>query len=315
MKSRYLRNGAPVRSRPAVSSRVGRIGIVITLLLGAGNVFSADNTPRASVTNTGQSLYERHCAGCHGQDGAGDGPGVRYVYPLPRNLRHGRYNLVSNSSRIASREDISRVLREGMPGTAMKPFRDVLEKTELQAIVDEVLRLRREGTQEVYLERCRTADETPDEDEARTFVEQRTASNPPPAVPEFGTGGRAAVARGRQLFRQQECPSCHGNEGTGSANLTLKDQAGASLRPRDLVREPFKGGHDDEAIHHRIRFGFPGGPMPEHPSLTDEELVDLVAYVQSLAREPKRQLRTYEMRRYTTRGLYISEFGSKKTEP
>jgi mono/diheme cytochrome c family protein len=291
------------------------MGIVFPLLLAVGSAFAADNTPRIKATNTGQSLYERHCAGCHGPEGAGDGPGVRYIYPLPRNLRHDRYNLVRNRSRIASREDITRVLREGMPGTAMKPFRDVLEKAELQAIVDEVLRLRTEGAKDNYLELCRKSSESPNETEGRAFVEQQTTPASPPTAPEFGSGGRAAVARGKQLFRQQGCPSCHGIEGAGSPDVMLKDQAGTALRPRDLVREPFKGGHDDESVYYRIRFGFPGGPMPEHPSLTDEEAVDLVAYVQSLAREPKRQLRTYEMRRYATRGLYISEFGSKNSEP
>lgn len=303
-------------SQPAYVPRVSVTGAACLMLLGLANVFSADNSPRANAASSGASLYKQHCAGCHGQDGAGDGPGIRYVYPLPRNLRRGRYNLVGNSNRIASRDDITRVLREGMPGTAMKPFREVLEKSELEAIVTEVLRLRSEGAKEAYLDRCRAADEAPNEEEASEFVAQQTTAAAPPTVPEFSSEGRSAVARGRQLFRQQGCPSCHGNEGVGAADLILQDQTGTSLRPRDLVHEPFKGGHHDTAIYYRIRFGFPGGPMPEHPSLTEDEMVDLVAYVQSLAREPKRRLRTYEMRRYTTRGLYITELGgSKKTEP
>lgn len=291
-------------------------GIAGSLAVGVGEIRSADDSTREHDATTGRSLYEKHCAGCHGQNGSGDGPGVRYVYPLPRNLRRDRYNLVSNSSRVASRDDIARVLDHGMPGTSMKPYRDVLKKAELAAIVDEVLRLRREGALEAYRDRCRTADELPDEDEAQTFVERQTTAAPPLPAPEFGHGGRSAVARGRQLFRRQGCPSCHGLDGSGAADLMLKDQAGTPLRPRDLVREYFKGGHDDMAVYYRIRFGFPGGPMPEHPGLTEEELVDLVAYVQSLSREPKRRLRTYEMRRYATRGLYVSELGgSPKTGP
>jgi mono/diheme cytochrome c family protein len=52
--------------------------------------------------------------------------------------------------------------------------------------------------------------------------------------------------------------------------------------------------------------------MPEHANLTEAEFGDLVAYVQSLSREPKWHLRTYEMRRYAARGLYRAELGNAR---
>lgn len=64
------------------------------------------------------------------------------------------------------------------------------------------------------------------------------------------------------------------------------DDAGRPTVPRDLVHEPMKGGPSPEALYLRLRLGMPGTPHPAVASLTEQELIDLVHFCSSLAREP-----------------------------
>ena len=60
------------------------------------------------------------------------------------------------------------------------------------------------------------------------------------------------------------------------------------MRPRDLVYEPFKGGREPESIALRVATGMPGTPHPAAWNLPEEQMIELVEYVRSLAREPQR---------------------------
>lgn len=62
----------------------------------------------------GQQLYARHCATCHGDSGAGDGPGAHGLRPRPGNLTEHAY----------ANERLAEVLWNGVSGTAMPAWRD-----------------------------------------------------------------------------------------------------------------------------------------------------------------------------------------------
>jgi cbb3-type cytochrome oxidase cytochrome c subunit/cytochrome c5 len=62
----------------------------------------------------GQELWIDHCAACHGDDGAGDGPAARWLRPAPTNLTAREYSL----ARVAD------VLWNGVAGTSMPAWRD-----------------------------------------------------------------------------------------------------------------------------------------------------------------------------------------------
>ncbi|MGE0446141.1 MAG: cbb3-type cytochrome c oxidase subunit II [Vicinamibacterales bacterium] len=62
----------------------------------------------------GRALFAANCAGCHGPDGAGDGPAAFALSPRPTNLAEHRYS----SDRLAQ------VLWNGSAGTAMSGWRD-----------------------------------------------------------------------------------------------------------------------------------------------------------------------------------------------
>jgi hypothetical protein len=74
----------------------------------------------------------------------------------------------------------------------------------------------------------------------------------------------------------------------------LADEEGYPTRPRNLIWEEFKGGHDPASVAVRIRLGLPGTPMAANPNLSGQELAALVHYCRSLAREPKWQLTNHQ---------------------
>jgi mono/diheme cytochrome c family protein len=69
----------------------------------------------AAVTARGRELYARHCAGCHGPDGRGSGPGAALLDIRPANFAEHNYTL----------EGLSRALWLGVDGTAMPAWRDL----------------------------------------------------------------------------------------------------------------------------------------------------------------------------------------------
>lgn len=99
----------------------------------------------ATLLTHGRGLYTVHCAHCHGSTGAGDGPTAKYLHPAPRNYRPGVYKFTSTGSGVASRADLRRVLREGVPGTYMPSFHPALDEGDTNAVVEYVRWLSMQG--------------------------------------------------------------------------------------------------------------------------------------------------------------------------
>ena len=138
--------------------------------------------PSVAAGETGQSLYARHCAACHGENGDGQGIAAAYLYPKPRDFRMGRFRLVSTVNRTPSRGDLLSVLRRGMPGSSMPPWYHLPDR-ELNLLVDEVQRLHQQGVRDQYVRVLVEEEELSQEEiqeadvqeEIRDYVQQRTA--------------------------------------------------------------------------------------------------------------------------------------------
>lgn len=256
-----------------------------------------------SRLQTGPELYQALCAACHGSSGAADGPGAQSLYPPARNLRTHRFRLVSTENHVPTRDDIDSVIALGMPGTSMRAFTE-LSAAQRQMLVDEMLRLGRDGEEERLRRMLRSLGESLSDAEIGEQVRERLTPGRVLVVPPQKTRGNSAIERGRTLYFRQGCQACHGEDGTG-ADLRLQTDEGVPTRGRDLVNEPLKGGHGRESIYLRIALGMPGTPMPASRTLSQQELSDLTDYCLSLSREPKRLLTNHQRGQQATARAYL----------
>jgi cbb3-type cytochrome oxidase cytochrome c subunit len=77
---------------------------------------AGDSVPLFSGSEArGKELYARYCAGCHGANGRGDGPGAAGLHPPPTNLVEHYYRF----------DRLNFALTNGVAGTAMPAWRDL----------------------------------------------------------------------------------------------------------------------------------------------------------------------------------------------
>ena len=79
----------------------------------------------AAADVDGARLYAERCSGCHGEQGAGDGPAAAALVPRPKNFRDGGDR---------SFEQLRAVVKKGKPGTMMPLFDGVLTEAEIDAV-------------------------------------------------------------------------------------------------------------------------------------------------------------------------------------
>ena len=248
---------------------------------------------RRNAQLSAADLYTFYCAACHGANGNGKGRAARHQFPQPRDFRTENSRLISTDNGNPSLEDLKTVIKLGMPGTSMRAF-DQLAESELDLLAEEILRMRREGVRDRYVTLLAEEEEEIDEEDVREVIDLHCLPGDVIPMPAIGHSTPARIARGREVYLDTGCLPCHGDDGTGESKIALFDEQGLPSWSRDLVSDPFKGGHEPESICLRILAGMPGSPHPATKDLTDEEYVDLIHYCASLSRQPKRTLTNHE---------------------
>src|SRR5216117_2946044 len=227
-------------------------------------------------TSAGKTVYVKWCAGCHGDNGAGDGPGAKHMIPPPRDFTGAIYQIRSTpSGQLPIDADLLRSIDEGLPGTAMPGWKSRLSDRQRRDVL-------------AYLKTF------------STFFADTTIKPKPLQFGRAPGGGSGADALrvGRQFYDSIGCRKCHGDQGRGDGPSapTLKDDASHPIFAANLHENwRFNGGGTVEDIYHRLRTGLDGTPMPsfsdliEQKFLTDEQLWRLAQYVRSLspARTPE----------------------------
>jgi len=248
--------------------------------------------PHEEMSLLGAELYLQNCAGCHGEEGAGDGPVADYFRPRPRDFTDGYFAFRSTEyGGMPSDEDLLRTISEGIRWSAMPPFEKILSRKEKEAV----------------LAHMKTLSKFNDDEEWYNFFELRGEPDPiivPPApepTPEI-------LELGKKLYGDVEgglCYRCHGDAGNGDGPSAeeLKDAWDRPIRPANLTRHIYKRGSEAREIYLRIRTGLPGTPMPETDviDLADEEAWAVAFYVESLQQEPENFLESGK--------LYYKAFG------
>src|SRR2546423_8416378 len=240
------------------------MGVVLALTVGP--------TGRPAVaqdTTAGKTVYTKWCAGCHGDNGAGDGPGARHMIPPPRDFTgNAVYQIRSTASGdLPTDADLLRSIDEGLPGTAMPAWKTRLSDRQRRDVLAYI---------KAFSPYCADTTQRPQ----------------PIAFGKAPSGGTDALKVGRQFYDSIGCRKCHGDQGRGDGPSapTLKDDAGHPIFAANLHENwRFNGGGTVEDIYHRLRTGLDGTPMPsfsdllEQKFLTEEQLWRVAQYVRSLS--------------------------------
>lgn len=228
----------------------------------------------------GRRLYMQHCVHCHGVTGDGKGPTAKYLNPLPRDYRLGVFKFTSTKAQDrASRGDLHRIIKYGIPGTYMPSFL-LMKQNEMESITEYIRWLAMRGefekrlTDEFYGDYSqKTVDERLKKGEKRSeifealndkgFAEEFAGTVEETADSMAGTWTRAdapesvvvpktprtdphkdaeSIARGRKLYLSDKtkCVSCHGPAGRGDGPQTTDFQ-----KDKAGVEYAKPGLHDD----------------------------------------------------------------------
>lgn len=239
----------------------------------------------AEVLSRGERSYTLYCRACHGDEGDGKGPAARGLRPPPRDFTLGMFKFAAvPGGTLPTDEDLERIVRSGLHGTAMLAW-DGIPEDELRDIIQYV----------------------------KTFSSRWKEEEPGERIAPSADAwqGREAdgVVRGRKLYHGlAQCLGCHpafasrsfitqaSKELTGNAvadfredmygsMLTESDYA-VKILPPDFTRSELRSirpEHRREDLYRVIAAGVGGTAMPTwHGSLPEEDLWALVHYVDSL---------------------------------
>jgi len=216
-------------------------------------------------TERGRKIYFQACAPCHGIRGDGNGPAAKGFDPAPQNFRRGVYKYRTTvSGALPLDEDMERTIREGVPGSEMPRWKHVLSEADIKAVV-QYIKTFSPWFQDPY--------SVPLPEDILEIPETRPFQPSP-----------ASMAAGRQLYVDEDCIKCHGENGKGDGPQAdeLVDDWDDPILSANLTRPYFKNGKRDQDIYRVFTSALNGTPMPAFDELTDEQRWQLVDYVQSL---------------------------------
>lgn len=230
-------------------------------VLGAGHAQAAPGN-----LEKGETIYLKRCVWCHGEDGDGLGAADGLLVPPPRDFTMGLYKFKTSpfGEDFANDADIFKMISEGMPGSDMPGWKDMLSEQDIWDLV-------------VYL---------------KAFAE---LEEEPGSVVDYGTqvaSSPESIALGKSLFHENDrCSECHGLNAKGDGIKKLKGDNGERTWPRNLTKPwTFRDSSDPKAIYTRISAGIPGTQMPSFANkksksfLTPEQRWQVANYVISLAK-------------------------------
>jgi len=238
-----------------------------TLVFSLSMALCAVALAESGDADRGAEIYARRCVLCHGEDGDGLGPAAEQLNPPPRDFSFGQYKIKSTGfdDIVPNDEDLFRMINDGMPGTAMPGWGDMLSEQDIRDLI-------------AYIKVFAGLEE-----EAPSMqVDYGTQVDPSPE----------SIARGNELFHEGDrCSECHGDNGKGDAIKGLKDDSGFRTWPRNLTKPwTFRASNGPKDIYTRISTGIPGTQMPSFADpaskkkLGTEERWHVANYVNSLAK-------------------------------
>jgi len=197
---------------------------------------------REESVRRGAKTFAQVCAACHGSDGAAEGTVADGFRWRPRNLTVNHYRFRSTGTGAPPRpEDIERVIRHGLPGTAVTGLGDLVSDEEIADLAWFLYSL----------------------NPVTAKIEQPPDPFPIPALLPDDLSRRGD---GRAMYILMGCWSCHGMKGAGNGHAAkrLTDNDERPIRTTDFRYDPLKAGRDPEAIVRSLLTGLNGAPTPAY---------------------------------------------------
>ncbi len=228
--------------------------ISLSLLTGISGCTTSPSPEGGSNPLTrGKEVFNENCATCHGENGDGQGTAAYLLFPKPRNFLRSEFKLRSTPDGVMpTDEDLLTTISQGMPGTAMFAFAEVLSEEDRRAVVDYV------------------KDLTPGYENAQPITEDVLLNVPaaPEPTPEL-------LELGRLTYEKLGCAQCHGPEGRGDgpAAPTLVDTSGDPFPAADFGHGIYKSGGRPENLYRTFLTGMSGTPMPSYQQALQTEQI------------------------------------------
>jgi mono/diheme cytochrome c family protein len=269
----------------------------------------------------GSKLYRIQCLHCHGVTGDGRGPTGRWVNPHPRDYRQSVFKFQSvdqSKARTPHRNDLLRILENGVEGTAMPSFA-LLSQDDRENLVSYVIHLSLRGVTEFKLfeksfdydkatHSLKFIDKTSMKESAKqwydSWVKEWVKSQAEESLikvgaysikeddPDYMEKFKASVLRGKMIFEDppeeikkkigaNACLSCHKEYGRRSTYR--QDSWGTFSKPNNLTQGVYRGGRRPVDIYYRIHSGIdPSGMIAFGEFFRPDQLWDVVNFVKVL---------------------------------
>jgi DMSO reductase family type II enzyme heme b subunit len=251
------------------------LAVVLIVVPGVALAQSLPDPIKKDMLEAGKKVYFKRCVWCHGVEGGGDGPSADRLFTRPRNFIQGTFKIrVTDSGELPMEEDLIKTVKNGLQGSAMPAWGEFLSDNEIVSVVQFVKSLVQDR-------------EWDDEDEEVNV--QDFGTNP------WGTTGpyhlgvpQADIDAGKEVFLKNKCFECHGGEGRGDGNPTMKDDWGFPIVAADWTQcWNFRGARRDFYnpfnVVRTITTGLNGTPMPNFKDqITIEDRWKIAAFVNSL---------------------------------
>jgi cytochrome c oxidase cbb3-type subunit 2 len=189
---------------------------------------------RTSLLQRGLLVYDKYCAGCHGDYGDGQGPAAIRLLTKPRDFTSGIYKFRStDSGSLPLEADLARTITRGLSRVSMPSFPLLPERDKLAVI---------EYIKAFY----------PRWDEEK---DRRRLVPVPKAPDDLASSDR--VLRGRVVYLEMQCSKCHGvnGRGKGATQTEYTDAWGYPQKAFDFTRGALKGGNGPEDIYRTFHTG------------------------------------------------------------
>ncbi len=258
------------------------IALLVGFFLPSAVWAAAPDVVKKDTLELGKKIYFKRCVWCHGVKGGGDGPSANRLFTRPRNFLQGTFKIrTTDSGELPFEADLIKTVKNGLPGSAMPAWGEVLKDEEITAVVNFVKTLVED----------RSFDDV--EDEVLNPMEFGTV---PWSTDAGGVTGlnlylnvpQEAIDQGKEVFIKNKCFECHGGEGRGDGNPTMKDDWGFPILAADWqqcwnFRGSRRDAYDPFNVVRTISTGLNGTPMPNfREQITVEDRWKLAAFVNSL---------------------------------